>query len=134
MELKINIELTPDDAESLMRDPEFAAAIETIQRRNAYPRRWGKSTRHKYEQRSADNGWKEDVWVELPKDLAYKICPDCGTHVRIRVGDQEFHLSMRLSDFVNLTPNLQVKPERSVLLVRRLRSFPGARHCQAAAD
>lgn len=138
MELKIAAEITAEDAVSLMGDPKIAAAIEAFQRRNvfpAYPRRWGAATSHKYKELSSNNGWKESVWVELPKyGLAYKICADCGTHVWIRIGDEQKEFSMRQSDYVNLTPDLQVKPMRTILKIRRPHFMPESGHCQAAAD
>jgi hypothetical protein len=47
MELITTVKITPKDAVRLMGDPEFAAAVEDFQRRNAfpaYPRRWGAAT------------------------------------------------------------------------------------------
>ena len=138
MKLTRTVEITPEEAEHLMADRELAVAIRALQRRSdspIYPRRWGRPTRHKYEEFSANNGWKLSVWVELSKyGLSYKICANCDTHVLIKMGAEEHEFSMRQSDYVNLTPDLQVKPTRTALLIRQPRFMPETRYCQVAAD
>lgn len=99
------------------------------------PHKWGRPTRYEYGQDNVNYGYKFLKFAELSGgSLAYQICPDCGTHVWIEIGDQKVHLSMRLSDFVNVSQFIQVKPERSGLLVRRPLSIPRVNFCHAAAD
>jgi len=129
------VEITAEDAEALARDPRIAAVIEALQQRGAYPRRWMTETRHPYERYESNNGWREDVETSLPDDgFTFKICADCGTHVWIRIGDKEHHLSTRMSGYLIIAPNIQVKATRSALLVQRARPVSGFGFCHAAAD
>lgn len=136
MELSIPVDITDEAAEALARDPRIMAVVKALQQRSSYPRQWDNAaTSYPYERYEANNGWHEDVETSLPSDgVTFKICADCGTKVWIRIGDREHHLSMRMSSFLIIAPNLQVKATRSALLVLRTHPISGAQFCHAAAD
>jgi len=106
---------------------------ESLRGEAMFPRQWDKPKYYEFKQDHPDYKWMKRV--ELPEDgLMCKVCDDCGSHVWVVVAGYELHLSKRLTDFVQITPDLMVKPSAGGLLVRRPRPLKGMRHCQYACD
>lgn len=98
-----------------------------------FPRQWDEPEYYEFKQDLPDYKWMKRI--QLQEDgLMCKVCDDCGSHVWVEVEGYELHLSKSITDFVQVTPDLQIKPIANGLLVRRPRPLKGMRHCQYACD
>lgn len=111
--------------------PAFLARL--LRQEPMFPRQWSKPTFHAYEYEEGPMKWPAQAQLEVDS-MTYQICADCGSHVWIKVGDLELHLSKRTRVFVQVTSDLQVKPAAQGLLVRRPQPVRGATHCRYACD
>ena len=122
------------DVQAVFDAPDPATRLaEYLSGQAIFPRQWDKPKHYEFKQDHPDYAWIKRV--RLPEDgLMCKVCDDCGSHVWVEVAGHELHLSMRITDFVQVTPDLQIKPVASGLLVRRPRQLKGMRHCKYACD
>lgn len=98
-----------------------------------FPLRWSKPTFHIYEFEEGSSEWPTLAKLQ-DNELTYQVCADCGTHVWVKVGGLELHLSKRIGDFVQVTFELQVKPVGRGLLVRRPQKQGNLFFCRYACD
>lgn len=117
----------------LESDDPPAALAEMLHAEPVYPRQWGKIEFYAYEYE--EGVWRYPVSVSVNEsDLVFKVCADCGTCVWISIHGKEHHISKRIQDFVQVTPDLLIKPGGRGIQVRRPQAYSSRRFCPYAAD
>ena len=115
-------------------DP-VAAFGEMLSGESMYPLAWGPAELHlyKFDTKSRYN-WPEYVSLEQ-EGVKFISCADCITHTWVYAAQgKRRHLSKKMSDFIQVSSNLQVKATQKGLLIRRPIVPKGIGFCSGAAD
>lgn len=117
---------------ALESDDPIVAFSETLKGEPVFPMQWGRPKFHAFAY-NTESRWKWPERTTLEDDgLMYTACADCNTHAWIRFRGIELHLSTRMTEFVQIAADLQIKALSQGILLRRPRLFKNLNGAGAA--